>query len=303
MQLYKDNLFSRFRFEELGSLAFMIPIFLIIISKVEPYRLIRDAEKQSLLIAFLMLIIYAGRFRFAMKSKTLQVVRDFAPLYYVLVIYSNLPQLINTLNSTDADIILIKIDQLLFGMQLSVYTERFLWAPLVTFATISYATYYFFPLALAILFYLNRTYKAFRELSAAILLSFFVGYIGYVLVPATGPRYNISDQYSAQIEGSRFSQLIRQKLDDWEYTKRDCFPSLHNAVILISLLFAFRYARWFSWLFLPFALGLFFATIYLRYHYLIDVVAGWTLAVLSYYLGPRILHHWEGKALPFFKVE
>ncbi|MBD3232118.1 MAG: phosphatase PAP2 family protein, partial [candidate division Zixibacteria bacterium] len=213
----------------------------------------------------------------------------------ILVMYSNLPVLIQSLNPKDADHILLAMDQYLFGMQLSVSLQDYMFEPLITFSTISYATYYFFPPVLAILIYAKGKYEVFRKLSAAMFLSFFIGYIGYIIAPAIGPRYVISESFTNEIGGSELSQTIRQKLDDWEYTKRDCFPSLHNAAILVAVLFAFRYERKFAWIFLPFAVGLFWATVYLRYHYLVDVIAGWLLAVLCYFWGQQIYRWWEKK--------
>jgi len=289
----------RFRFEEIGSIIFIIPIFCIIVITGDAPRLIRDAEKISLLLAIALIFMLRSRSSRPSKYRVWGILRDFGPLFYVLVIYSNLPWLIDTINPRNADLYLIRIDQLCFGTQLSAKLGSLLWEPLISFATISYATYYLFPPLLAIVLYIKGKYRAFRNLSAAVLLSFFIGYIGYILVPAVGPRYTISSQYSEEIKGYRFTQLVRQKLDDWEYTKRDCFPSLHNMVILVTLIFSFKYERKFAWLFLPFALGLFFGTVYLRYHYVIDVLAGWILAVGCCLWGPAILRYWDSRQLRY----
>jgi membrane-associated phospholipid phosphatase len=58
----------------------------------------------------------------------------------------------------------------------------------------------------------------------------------------------------------------------------DAFPSLHCAVTAFTLLFDRVHAprRFRLWL-LP-IIGLWIATIYLRYHYLTDVIAGMALA-------------------------
>ncbi len=285
----------RLRFEEAASLVFMIPILFNLLRLGQTSRLFGDPEKISLLIAFVLIAFFLYKPAYSEANSYLKTIRDFAPLFYILVIYSNLPVLIQALNPKDADHILLAIDQYLFGMQLSVFLQEYMFEPLITFSTISYAAYYFFPPVLAILFYVRGNYGIFRKLSAAVFLSFFLGYIGYVITPAVGPRYVISDSYTNQIGGSEMSQTIRQKLDDWEYTKRDCFPSLHNAAILVALMFAIRYERKFALFFLPFALGLFWATVYLRYHYLIDVIAGWLLAIICYFWGPQIYRWWDRK--------
>jgi membrane-associated phospholipid phosphatase len=80
-----------------------------------------------------------------------------------------------------------------------------------------------------------------------------------------------------------------------EYTRRDCFPSLHNGIIFLILLFAFKQSRTYAFLFLPFAISLFISTLYLRYHYFIDMVAGFALALIVFYFGPILNNWWEEK--------
>ena len=50
-------------------------------------------------------------------------------------------------------------------------------------------------------------------------------------------------------------------------------------------------ARWF-WVLLPFVLGLWASTIYLRHHYFVDLVAGWLLAPVAVWLAPRVDGWW-----------
>jgi membrane-associated phospholipid phosphatase len=83
-----------------------------------------------------------------------------------------------------------------------------------------------------------------------------------------------------------------------EYTRRDCFPSLHNGIIMLILLFAFKHEKAYGFLFLPFALALFFSTLYLRYHYFVDMIAGFMLAIIMFYSGPILNQWWEKKAQP-----
>src|SRR4029077_18302191 len=66
--------------------------------------------------------------------------------------------------------------------------------------------------------------------------------------------------------------------------KRDVFPSLHVAISFVVWLYAYRNSKKLFWILSPLMLSLWFSTLYLRYHYLIDVVAGLILAPLSYWL-------------------
>ena len=55
---------------------------------------------------------------------------------------------------------------------------------------------------------------------------------------------------------------------------RDCFPSGHTEIALVVLLYAWRFERRYFCGLLPAVGLLLFSTVYLRYHYVVDVLAG-----------------------------
>jgi membrane-associated phospholipid phosphatase len=61
----------------------------------------------------------------------------------------------------------------------------------------------------------------------------------------------------------------------------DVFPSLHCAVSAFFLFFDLLHRRWRFWLYLVPCVGLWLSTIYLRYHYFIDVICGFVLAAFA----------------------
>ena len=70
---------------------------------------------------------------------------------------------------------------------------------------------------------------------------------------------------------------------------RDAFPSLHTANAVTVLLVALRHERRLLWVYtLPVA-GLVVATMYLRFHYAVDVVVGVALAVAWQAVVPALL--------------
>ena len=73
---------------------------------------------------------------------------------------------------------------------------------------------------------------------------------------------------------------------------RAAFPSLHTAASLAALVYAWRYVRWWAWVLVPFVLGLWASTIYLRHHYFVDLVAGWLLAPAAVWVAPRVDAWW-----------
>lgn len=125
-----------------------------------------------------------------------------------------------------------------------------------------------------------------RELAAPFLRGFWlvygVGFVCYLLLPGTGPKYLWPEAYPAGGPLLRFSDLLAE----WADAERGVFPSLHAAGALYVLAFDahFRPRRAARWA-LP-VVGVILSTVLLGYHYTVDVLAGvllvaagWTVAV------------------------
>ena len=159
----------------------------------------------------------------------------------------------------------------------------------------SYSAFLIYILVFSMYLYTNHKHEAFRETLVSIILTFYIGYIGYVLFPAVGPKFTMSHMFETSLSGTqisdRLSFLINYEIS--EYTRRDCFPSLHNGIIFLILLFAYKYNKIYAIIFLPFAISLFVSTLYLRYHYFVDMIAGFILASIIFYFGPILNKFWE----------
>ena len=81
--------------------------------------------------------------------------------------------------------------------------------------------------------YVKKKKVAFRETLVSVILTFYIGCVGYVIFPAVGPKFTMSHLFETSLSGTfitdRLSFLMNYEIS--EYTRRDCFPSLHNGVI------------------------------------------------------------------------
>lgn len=129
-----------------------------------------------------------------------------------------------------------------------------------------------------------------RERRASFLAGLFtvygVGFLGYMLVPAAGPYAAFAGAFKADLPGGALWHL-NQRMVAFGSNGVDVFPSLHAAVSVFILAFAWRHARREFWLLLPLVLGICASTIYLRYHYLIDVICGLFLAMSAAVVAAR----------------
>ena len=190
-----------------------------------------------------------------------------------------------------------KRQDLLLGFQPAKYLEAFITPELTDFMYFSYSSFLIYILVFTMYLYVTKKKVAFRETLVSIILTFYIGYVGYVIFPAVGPKFAMSHLFETSLSGTfitdRISFLVNYEIS--EYTRRDCFPSLHNGIIFLILLFAFKHEKIYAFLFLPFAIALFISTLYLRYHYFVDMIAGFLLATLVFYFGPVLNNWWEKK--------
>jgi membrane-associated phospholipid phosphatase len=231
----------------------------------------------------------------AAAKSTLRVMRDFLPFVIALMFYGCIHDLTPLIVPRTDDAALIAIDHRLFGVDLSSWLGQFATPALTDVMLLCYVSLLFAPGALAALLYWKRDRHPFRDYVVSICCVITLGYIGYWLVPAVGPYVYQSTLFPQQLPGRVPSQQLIRVLDDLHGSARDCFPSLHTAATMCVLMFAWRHARGFFVIYLPIALGLFVSTVYLRYHYGIDVIAGLATAVLGTVLGPRIERAWSTK--------
>jgi membrane-associated phospholipid phosphatase len=119
------------------------------------------------------------------------------------------------------------------------------------------------------------------------------GLIGYVAWPASAPRLAIPEAFNVALRGgSAFLDSTRAATAALPVTTHGAFPSLHCAVALLALLLAWKHLRWNFWVQLPFGVGLIVGTVYLRHHWVVDILAGFVLTFVAFWVGPLIEDAW-----------
>jgi membrane-associated phospholipid phosphatase len=182
---------------------------------------------------------------------------------------------------------LIAADRALLGTDATIWLQKFVHPVLTDFFYIAYITYYFIAIALGVVFWMRDRAVA-RRFIFTLTLAYVLSYAGYFAVPALGPRAALATRHSVPLETTAVSRAISTTLDELEHTKFDVFPSGHTMIAVIVLLVAFQRARdAFRWLLLP-ALSLVISTVYCRFHYVVDVIAGTVLALIAVPVGDYI---------------
>jgi len=209
-----------------------------------------------------------------------RLLHAFYPLIFILILFDSFADLLPWVSPIERDPFLIRLDHALLGTHPTVWLERFSYPVLTEILTWAYASYYFLPLILAVAIYRRGKTGDFDRVIFALVLCFYLSYVGYFLVPAVGPRFTLAHLQHIDLPGVFLADTIRDTLNVLEGFKQDAYPSGHTAIVLVVLFYAWRLARGLFWIFLPMVVALIFSTVYLRYHYVVDVLAGILLAAL-----------------------
>ena len=227
-----------------------------------------------------------------------EIIRDWLPFLFILLMYYSLwGDATLMMVTTDRDQALIALDQRLFGFQASLVLQRIISPRLTAWMTFAYFFHVVNIPLVGCFIYLRRERSRFREMMSGLMVVSFFGLLGYLLVPAIGPMYTLRNQYTVPLSHSVW--MFNRDVDfmDFARIRRDVFPSLHVAISFVVWLYAYRNSKTLFWILSPLILSLWFSTVYLRYHYLIDVVAGLILAPLSYLLANWLFRRWGDVAL------
>jgi len=227
------------------------------------------------------------------KNKVTRLFYDVIfPITYVLVIFDSLEWLVHYVNPKDIDFILVRYDYLLFNNHPTVMLEKIMHPILTDILQLAYTTYYFIPISFGIILLLSNQREEFNKALFLILFCFYLSYIGYILMPALGPRFAINHLQTTELQGLFVTEPIQRLLNQLEGIKRDAFPSGHTAIAVIVLYLGYRFKRSYFWVLLPVVVALVFSTVYCRYHYVVDVIAGFGLTILTIFLGKWYYAWW-----------
>lgn len=239
-----------------------------------------------IIIASILTAFYAYR---SIPRASILFLRDWVVMVFLIVIYMENRRLVPLINPHDVDGVIIAIDRFLFfGHDPTVLLERITFPVLTEVLQIVYASFYFLPFSLCAVLYAKGRKDEFHIAASTILMGFLLSYVGYYLTPAIGPRFTLDELQNIPLQGVFFFDFIRNMLDRAEGLMRDCCPSGHTLISLLTVMLAWRTARRFTTIASVWACLIVFSAVYLRYHYVTDLIAGLFLGFVVYSVGPGI---------------
>ncbi len=225
-------------------------------------------------------------------------------LLYRVGIYGTVQQsyflfrhLLPVVNPGSLDHELYALDLQLFGVEPAVWMDQFVTPITTEWFAFFYFCYFFLLAAHVIPIVLGaKRQMLVGEFMLGMLIVVCLGHTGYILVPGFGPYKAMPEVFRNELPSGLWMDLVWSTVRS-SGAMKDIFPSLHTAgpcfIAMFSLRNRDRLPFRFTWPLLAFfAANIIGATMFLRWHYVIDVLAGFALATTAAIVAPRITR-WE----------
>ncbi len=175
----------------------------------------------------------------------------------------------------------IAADQALLGTDPTRAVQPLLAPWLVEVLQLAYSSFYALPVIAVLAAGIGRGAAAFDNALLVVTFGFLLSYLGYFLWP-TLPPYRFLPHDTA-LRGVWLADTLYAALDAAEVHRWNCFPSGHTMLSVISLVLV-RRQRAVFWGMAPVVVLLIASTVMLRYHYVVDVLAGVAAVPLALWL-------------------
>lgn len=219
----------------------------------------------------------------------------------VPIMFNQVFNFIPFVNPHDYDSMLIAWDRAIFGTDPTKFLLQFQNPFLTEITQFAYMLYFFHGIILGIEMYCAGRIKEVHKLIRLTVFGIFTSYLLYFIAPAIGPRFTVHDyfQTNAELPGLFITEYARAFIDAGDgipkgsltpelFVHRNCMPSGHTMITLLNLILVFRFRSRLKWFFFIFSVLLIFATVYQRYHYVVDVMAGIICCFTVLWLEPKI---------------
>lgn len=190
-------------------------------------------------------------------------------------------------------------EQALFGFQPVVAVQKFYAIPLSEWMFFVYVFYIvIYPVLGAVIFF-KRGEEANEDYLFQLSLVNLACGLGFILFPVASPmhwekvRALLTEPLTAGVFGV-IAEWIRANI----HQAGGSVPSPHCAVATVMWFMSLKYTRrGFLWL-APIILSLYASTVYGRFHYLADMIAGVAAGIIVILVAPAIRRAWEGRPAP-----
>jgi len=226
----------------------------------------------------------------------------------VLITFKELYFMIKPIRVFDHDEMFIVIDRWMFGTDPTHLLSQISNPVLTEILQVVYGMFYLLPILFGLFLLRKKKYVAMDYSVFIIIYGFYLSYLGYFIWPGIGPRFTLHNFETINLElpGLFLTNFLREivnsgesipagTLNPAEVVQRDIFPSGHTMITLIVMYLSVRLKSRSRYFFVPIGTLLIFSTVYLWYHYVIDLVGGLLFMIFTLWSGRFIFNWWRRK--------
>jgi membrane-associated phospholipid phosphatase len=208
----------------------------------------------------------------------LRVIRDWHPLILFPLLYKEVELLAAVIGDWRLTAVIPAWESALFAGQPSLYlSERLAFVPLSEYLHFCYLSYVIVIPSVTAYWYVSGRRAAFGELLLMLSTVLLGSYLFFILLPVDSPYY-LSERLGPPFSGHFFFDLVHQ-VSARGGARGGAFPSAHVSGAVVVSLVAWRHERRLAYLLVPIAVSVMIATVYGRFHYVLDTLAGAALAI------------------------
>jgi membrane-associated phospholipid phosphatase len=283
-------------------------ILLIILNLIFPDKIKYTYIWQAVNVAVILLAFLISYLDNKQDLKLWKIIHYWYVAPLIFVTFKEIYFMIEPIRGQDYDWLFIRIDQWMFGANPTQVLQKIAFPLLTEILMIVYSLFYFLPIILALALFNRKKYLALDFAIFSIIYGFYLSYLGYFALPGVGPRFTLHDfrLINTQLPGLLLTNFLRECVNLGEsissstvnpaaFVQRDVFPSGHTMITLVVMYLSIRLKSRSRFFFIPVGSLLIFATVYLQYHYVIDLVGGMAFMIFSLWSGKYVFNWWRRK--------
>jgi membrane-associated phospholipid phosphatase len=239
-------------------------------------------------LIFILAVISFSFLREKVISNVLRFCLAVFPLIAAIYLYKEAGRMVHIFYPGWHDNLIINFEMSLFGILPNFWLERF-FSPAAT-EILMFAYFIYLPMIpfLCIYFYFKINPEALDQFLFPLILAYSICFLGFFIFPAASPRFVLDG--GRELQGFIFRKIMLYIEGNGQF-QGGSFPSAHCAAGTVMIFLSYRFDKRLFAFVCPIILLFFLATVYGRYHYFSDVLAGILIGVASVYLSGRLSKH------------
>jgi len=226
--------------------------------------------------------IIAGLIKLNSNHKVLHFIRNFYPLILLGYFY-NETAIFNNLFFNNIDPVLYHLENFIFGFQpAEAFSKVFYYKWFSELMHFAYFLYYIVTFLLLVLIFINKK-QLFQKYLFIVVGAFFIYYLIFAFIPSVGPQFYFPVEQQGVPKGYLFEGLM-EIITRYAESETGAFPSSHIGMMCIFIFIAYKEIKPILALIILFFILMLLATVYIKAHYVVDLVGGIISAPLIYFI-------------------